>query len=122
MEAFRNFTVSELLVLQQAELALSGCDHILVCLQEVMSSRSMAQVRQAGRRCEGKVLTFVPRSCSRRGTTGVSLNLSSGPSFGLPCMRIGSFIRLKIYPATGAMKSIYCLEVAHNKIMVFGKG
>lgn len=33
-------------------------------------------------------LTVVPRSCSRRGTTGVSLNLSSGPSFGLPCMSI----------------------------------
>lgn len=29
--------------------------------------------------------TCVPSSSDRRGTTGVSLNLSSGPSFGRPC-------------------------------------
>ena len=30
---------------------------------------------------------MVPRSSDRRGTTGVNLNLSSGPSLGRPCRR-----------------------------------
>ena len=39
-----------------------------------------------GMQCVAVSHTFDPSNCSRRGTTGVSLNLSSGPSFGLPCV------------------------------------